>query len=102
LDEEITIADVADHCHLSKYYFSRVFKAETCESLYAFIKRLKMEQSALRLKIEKDKSITSIGFNYGYDSANFRTIQNSKRISVAGFLNVPSQTVAETHHERVC
>ena len=41
LDEEISIEDVTDYCHFSKYYFSRVFKAETGESIYAFIKRLK-------------------------------------------------------------
>ncbi len=74
LDEEITIEDVAKHCHFSKYYFSRVFKAETGESIYAFIKRLKMEQSALRLKTEKDKSITDIGFDYGYSPSNYSTV----------------------------
>ena len=71
LDEEITIEDVARHCHFSKYYFSRIFKAETGESLYAFIKRLKMEQSALKIKIEKDKSITDIGLDYGYSPSNY-------------------------------
>ncbi|GMQ62088.1 GyrI-like domain-containing protein [Vallitalea sp. AN17-2] len=71
LDEEISIEDVADYCHLSKYHFSRVFKAETGESIYAFIKRLKMEQSALRLKLEKDKSITDIGVDFGYSSSNY-------------------------------
>lgn len=71
LDEEILIKDVAKYCHFSKYYFNRVFKAETGESIYAFIKRLKMEQSALRLKIEKDKSVTDIGFAYGYSPSNY-------------------------------
>ncbi len=73
LDEEISIEDVADYCHFSKYYFSRVFKAETGESIYAFIKRLKMDQSAVSLKVEKDKSITEIGFDYGYSPSNYST-----------------------------
>jgi len=71
LDEEISVEDVANHCHFSKYHFSRIFKAETGESIYAFIKRLKMEQSAFRLKIEKNKSITEIGFNYRYSPSNY-------------------------------
>lgn len=71
LDEEISVEDVANYCHFSKYYFSRVFKAETGESIYSFIKRLKMDQSALRLKIEKYKSITDIGFDYGYSPSNY-------------------------------
>lgn len=71
IDEEITIEDVADYCHFSKYYFSRVFKAETGESPYAFIKRIKMEQSAIKLKIEKGKSITDIASDHGYSSSNY-------------------------------
>lgn len=74
LDEEISIEDVANYCHLSKYYFSRVFKAETGESIYAFIKRLKMEQSTFRLKVEKDKSITDIGYDYGYSPSNYSSV----------------------------
>lgn len=71
IDEEISIEDVAEYCHFSKYYFSRVFKAETGESIYSFIKRLKMEQSAINLKLEKEKTITDIGAYYGYSSSNY-------------------------------
>lgn len=74
LEEEISIEDVADYCHLSKYYFSRVFKAETGESIYTFIKRLKMEQSAFKLKVEKDKLITDIGYDYGYSPSNYSSV----------------------------
>jgi AraC family transcriptional regulator len=74
LAEEITIDDVAKHCHFSKYYFSRIFKAETGESIYAFMKRLKVDQSAIRLKIEKDKSITDIGYDYGYSPSNYSSV----------------------------
>lgn len=71
LDEEISIEDVAGHCNYSKYHFSRMFKEETGESIYAFIKRLKMEQSAINIKVEKDKTITDIGLDYGYSSSNY-------------------------------
>lgn len=74
LAEEITIEDVARHCHFSKFYFSRIFKAETGESVYAFIKRLKMTQSAIRLKVDKAKSITEIGLDYGYSPSNYSTV----------------------------
>lgn len=73
LNEEISIEDVADYCHLSKYYFCRIFKAETGEGVYAFIKRLKMEQSAIEMKLGKNKSITDIGMTYGYSSSNYST-----------------------------
>lgn len=45
-EEDVTLEDVADHCHFSKYYFSRLFKKQTGESIYAFIKRVRLEQSA--------------------------------------------------------
>lgn len=71
IDEAIYIEDVAKYCNFSKYHFSRMFKAETGISIYAFIKALKMDQSAVSLKVEKDKSITDIGIDYGYSSSNY-------------------------------
>lgn len=93
LDEEISIEDVADYCQLSKYHFSRIFKEETGVSLYAFIKRLKMEQSALRLKLERDKSITDIGVDYGYSSSNYSSaFKKHHNISPAEFRKAMNTT----------
>jgi AraC family transcriptional regulator len=72
-DENLSISDVAGHFHFSKYYFCRSFKEATGESVYEFIKRLKMDQSAIDIKLEKDKPITDIGLNYGYSSSNYST-----------------------------
>lgn len=86
LDEEISIEDVADHCHFSKFHFCRVFKAETGETVYSFIKRLKMEQSAVDLKLEKDRTITDIGLEYGYSSSNYSSaFRKQYNVSPAGF-----------------
>lgn len=71
LDDAITIEDVARHCHFSKFHLCRLFKNETGESLYAFIKRLKLEQSAIKLKLEKNKNITEIGEDFGYSPSNY-------------------------------
>lgn len=71
INENITVKQVADHCHFSQYYFERIFKNATGESVYAFIKRVKMEQSAFRLKVERSKSITDIGYEYGYSPSNY-------------------------------
>lgn len=73
LSEDIRIEDVAKHCNFSKYYFSRIFKEETGESIYSFIKRVRLEQSAFRLKVERGKTITDIGFEYGYSPSNYST-----------------------------
>lgn len=70
-DEDISVGDVADHFHFSKYYFCRAFKEVTGESIYAFMKRLKMDQSAVDIKLEKNKTITDIGLDYGYSASNY-------------------------------
>ena len=70
-EEELTLEDVADYCHFSKYYFDRLFKEQTKESVYAYIKRIKLEQSAFRLKTEKERRITEIGADYGYSASNY-------------------------------
>lgn len=71
LGEELSVDDVAAECHFSKYYFNRMFKEETGESVYAFIKRLKLEQSAFRLKVEPGRTVTDIGYDFGYSPSNY-------------------------------
>ncbi len=70
-DEDISVKDVAEHFHFSEFYFCRCFKAATGESVYEFMKRLKMDQSAVDIKLVKDRSITDIGLDYGYSSSNY-------------------------------
>ena len=71
IDEEIRIEDVAEHCHFSKFYFCRLFRAQTGESVYGFIKRVRLEQSAFRLKVEQERPITQISADIGYSSSNY-------------------------------
>ncbi len=71
IEEELTLGNVAGHCHFSKFYFSRLFKEQTGESVYGFIKRVKLEQSAFRLKTEQERRITEIGADYGYSPSNY-------------------------------
>lgn len=82
IDEDISIEDVANHCNFSKYHFSRMFKEETGVSIYSLIKRIKIDQSAVSLKVEKDKTITDIGVSYGYSSSNYSSAF-SKQYSIS-------------------
>lgn len=70
-DENISVKDVAKHFHFSEYYFCRCFKEATGESVYELINRLKMDQSAVDIKLEKSRPITEIGLDYGYSSSNY-------------------------------
>ena len=74
LDEDLSLESVADHFFISKYHFSRIFKAVTGESVYAFIKRCKVDQSAVDMKINREKTITDIGLDYGYSASNYSSV----------------------------
>lgn len=71
LCDGLTARDVAEHFHYSEAYLNRCFKAVTGKSIYEFILRLKMDQSAVDIKLRKDISITDIGLDYGYSASNF-------------------------------
>lgn len=72
-DEGLTVGDVAAHFHFSEAYFNRSFKAITGKSVYAFILRLKMDQSAVDLKLQREKPVTEVGLDYGYSATNYST-----------------------------
>lgn len=74
LTAELKVDDVAQACGYSPYYLERLFKAETGESIYSFVKRFKVEQSAFRLKVEKERPVSAIGEEYGYSSSNYATL----------------------------
>ncbi len=97
IDEDITVDDVARHCSYSKYHLMRMFKEDTDEALYQFIKRVRLERSAWRLKVEKDKSITEIGADYGYSPSNFATaFKKHLNLSPAGFRKISEQMVEQS------
>ncbi len=86
LNEKITLEDVSSYCHFSKFYFSRVFKAETGESVYSFIKRLKIERSSIRVSSQRDESITDIAYEFGYSPSNFSSaFKDQLEVSPATF-----------------
>lgn len=74
LDEDLSLDTVSSHFYVSKYYFSRIFKEETGETLYSFIKRCKVDQSAIDMRLNPEKMITDIGLEYGYSSSNYSSL----------------------------
>ncbi|MBO1307957.1 AraC family transcriptional regulator [Enterococcus sp. 669A] len=73
LDKGVTLEKVAAYFNYSHYYFARLFKEQTGESVYGFIKRMKLEQSAIDLKLQATERVSKIGLDYGYSSTNFST-----------------------------
>lgn len=59
LDDDITINDIATEACFSPYHFHRIFASNVGESVYAYIKRLRLERAASEL-MWKDDSIIDI------------------------------------------
>jgi AraC family transcriptional regulator len=72
LDQNLTVELIANHCRFSKYYFGRIFKSITDQSIYSFIKRVKFECAAFKLRTTR-KTITEIGMAIGLTPSNFST-----------------------------
>lgn len=70
LDQNLTVEDIANHCCFSKFYFNRVFKSVVNESLYSFIKRVKLECAAFKLRSTR-RTITEVALEVGYSPSNF-------------------------------
>ncbi|VAW34996.1 Transcriptional regulator, AraC family [hydrothermal vent metagenome] len=71
LDDPPSLGEVAALAAFSPYHFHRLFTAYTGESLSTFIRRLRLERAANRLRQTLD-AITNIALDAGYEtSANF-------------------------------
>ncbi|MEM9192048.1 MAG: AraC family transcriptional regulator [Myxococcota bacterium] len=67
LDEELQPEDLAKIAHFSLHHFHRVFRGMTGESVMGFVRRLRLERAAQRLKFG-DESVTSVALTTGYGS----------------------------------
>lgn len=74
LDEDLSLDALSAAFFISKYHFSRIFKEETGETIYSFMKRCRVDQSAIDMKLNPSKTITDIGLDYGYSSSNYSTV----------------------------
>lgn len=103
LEDSVTAKEVASYFHYSEFYFGRVFRAVTGESVYAFIKHLKMDQSAIDIKLKQQKAITDIGIDYGYSSSNFSSaFKHHHRLSPTEFRKFTEVTrVANPFHPEI-
>ncbi|HOO74332.1 MAG TPA: AraC family transcriptional regulator [Tepiditoga sp.] len=72
-DKKLSVEQISEYCGFSKFYFNRMFRTVTGESVYSFIKRLKYEKAAAFIKRNSDISITEIASMIRYSSSNFST-----------------------------
>ena len=69
LTEEITLAALAEVCNLSPWYAHRLFREHTGFTPAAYIRRMRLAKSALRLKAEHAKIIDA-AYDLGFSSVD--------------------------------
>ena len=67
LTDEITLADLAGACGFSPWHAHRLFRAHTGYAPAAYIRRMRLAKSALRLKTEHAR-IIDVAFDLGFAS----------------------------------
>jgi AraC family transcriptional regulator len=90
LFDHLSVDMIADHCCFSRHYFNRVFKSVSGESIYGFIRRLRLETGAFKLIKFPHLTITVIAAELGYSSSNFSVLfKNHFGISPSRFRSNP-------------
>jgi AraC-like DNA-binding protein len=86
LDKNLTLDELADISFFSKFHFHRIFKALIDETVYDFIRRLRLEKATYQLIIQPTKPIIDIGLE-----SNFSSSQNFVRAFKSFYSLTPSQ-----------
>jgi AraC family transcriptional regulator len=67
LDEDVLLEELAEVACFSPYHFHRIFRGMIGESVKGYVRRLRLERAAQRLK-NSARSITDIAFEAGYEA----------------------------------
>jgi AraC family transcriptional regulator len=64
---DISLAEIADHCNVSLFHFSRIFKTFTATSPHQFLLSIRLKNSELLLK-QTSLPVADIAFSSGFNS----------------------------------
>jgi AraC family transcriptional regulator len=73
LSEPMTLDELAEVAIFSKFHFHRLFTAMVGESLYEYIRRIKLEKAGTLLIEQPDKTVAEIAYTYGFSSQSVFT-----------------------------
>ena len=92
LDTELTVKQLSEKACFSEFHFSRIFKAVTGESVYHFIKRLRLEKSAGLLWTNHTRSIVDIALMCGFSSSSSfaKSFKNHFKMTATEWRNMSS------------
>jgi len=73
LDRDLKLEELATVAAFSKYHFHRIFFSIMGETLFQFIRRLRLEKSCILLTTQPKLSITEIAFSSGFSTPSSYT-----------------------------
>lgn len=87
LDGELNLVIVAKAALCSPYYFHRLFKVMTKESLHVYITRRRIEKAAVVLLYQPEVRVSSLAYQYGFSSnaAFTKAFKKFYRVSPTAF-----------------
>lgn len=68
--KQIAVADLADYCHCSESYISRIFKKRTGVNINVYINKVRVELAKNHLLLS-ERSITDIALSLGFNDPNY-------------------------------
>lgn len=81
-DPELTLADTAEHIHVSVPYLSRKFKEETGDSFQNYLQRLRLSKAMAMLK-DEEVLIWEIASDCGYSSQHYFSTAFKKELGLS-------------------
>jgi len=70
LAARLTLAEVAGECGVSKYHFSRIFKAATGRSFSAYVNKMRIDM-AKELLMRPELNITEVCYATGFNDLSY-------------------------------
>lgn len=67
-EEPLSLEDIAREAGASTFHFSRLFLAYTNETIFDFLRRVRLEEALKRLCRTDSESVTDIGLSVGYST----------------------------------
>ena len=68
LNQELRVSELASIASFSEFHFQRIYKMMTGESLYSYIKRIRLEKAVFLLRTNKSISIEEIAYTTGFSN----------------------------------
>lgn len=68
IQEKLTVENLADSLHISKYHYQRIFREAVGDSVMRYITRRRISMAAAELAENRSATVLEIALRYGYDT----------------------------------